>query len=571
MKKIILILLTLLANVSIYAVPRFVKATDNNMSFTGRVLNKADGSVSFDWTGVYMQTAFTGTTIYVNIAESDTAYYNIFIDGRWVTKIKSFGKVPHDVVLAENLRSGKHTVCLQRCTEGQYSLTTIYGVKVDQNAKLSPIKPKKRFIEVYGDSYTCGFGVESNRAEDPFLLETENCNEAYACIIARYFDADYALIAHSGQGIIRNYGDKNQSSNVNMVTRHNQVFDKHDTIAYDFKAYKPDLVMINLGTNDFSPVAIPRVKDFVGNYIHLIRSLQNHYGNVPILCIIPHSAENYLLSAMQVLKDSIARYRNVYMSQPMPGIVNYGYDLGSAWHPNRQGHRKIALTLIPQVAAITKWEIGPINALLNYKENRDWAQISRYYADNVRMKATGQQDKVVFIGNSITDAWTQRQPLFWEQHKNFVCRGISGQTSYQFVTRFREDVINLKPKTVVINAGTNDIAENTGIYDEDITMGNIITMVELAQYHNIKVILSSVLPAKRFSWRPDIDTPEEKIISLNNRIRKYAVENHIPYVDYYAALVAPDRSLKAEYTHDGVHPNKKGYEVMEKTIMPYLK
>ena len=139
------------------------------------------------------------------------------------------------------------------------------------------------------------------------------------------------------------------------------------------------------------------------------------------------------------------------------------------------------------------------------------------------------------------------------------------------MTRFREDVINLKPKTVVINAGTNDIAENTGMYDEDVTFGNIVTMVELAQLHGIRVILSSVLPAKRFSWRPAIE-PEEKIAHLNARIRKYAKEHQIPYADYYSALVSPkDRSLKEGHSVDGVHPNAQGYAVMEKVILPLLK
>ncbi len=569
MKKLLILILSVAASTAAFGAARFVKATDSNVSFTGRVLNNADGSVSFDWTGVYMQTEFSGGTICVNIAESDTAYYNLFIDGRWKKKIKSFGKKAHDVLLADELRRGKHTVSLQRCTEGKYSRTTIFGINVDKEAVLSSVKKKERFIEVYGDSYTCGFGVESNRAEDPFRLETENCNDSYACIIARYFDADYAFIAHSGQGMIRDYGDKNQTSEVNMFTRHDRVFDDHDTIKYDFKAYKPNLVMINLGTNDFSPVAIPEVKAYVGNYLKLIRSLRSHYGDVPVLCITPHSANDYLLAALRVLKDSVEQYCHVHMAQTMPGIVNYGYDLGASWHPNRQGQRKIAMTLIPQVSAITKWDVDAMDGLL-YPNDRDWAQIARYDADNERVMKNEDAERVVFLGNSITDFWPRRHAKFWEKNKHFVCRGISGQTSSQFVTRFREDVINLKPKTVVINAGTNDIAENTGMYDEDVTMGNIITMVELAQYHKINVVLSSVLPAKRFTWRTHIQ-PEDKIVSLNARIRKYAEEHNIPFADYYSALVLPDRSLKEGHSVDGVHPNAKGYEVMEKIILPLLK
>ena len=142
MKKLLILILSVAASTAAFGAARFVKATDSNVSFTGRVLNNADGSVSFDWTGVYMQTEFSGGTICVNIAESDTAYYNLFIDGRWKKKIKSFGKKAHDVLLADELRRGKHTVSLQRCTEGKYSRTTIFGINVDKEAVLSSVKKK---------------------------------------------------------------------------------------------------------------------------------------------------------------------------------------------------------------------------------------------------------------------------------------------------------------------------------------------------------------------------------------------------------------------------------------------
>ncbi len=218
-------------------------------------------------------------------------------------------------------------------------------------------------------------------------------------------------------------------------------------------------------------------------------------------------------------------------------------------------------------SSIVGWEAKEV---MSRQDKLDWAQIGRYRADNERLKAIEDPERVVFLGNSITDFWPRRHAEFWQQHPHFVGRGISGQTSYQFVVRFREDVINLKPRTCVINVGTNDIAENTGTYNEDVTMGNIITMVEQAQMHGIRVILSSVLPAKRFSWRPAIQ-PEDRIASLNARIRKYAEEHHIPYADYYSALVSEtDLSLREGHSNDGVHPNAKGYAVMETVILPLL-
>ena len=149
----------------------------------------------------------------------------------------------------------------------------------------------------------------------------------------------------------------------------------------------------------------------------------------------------------------------------------------------------------------------------------------------------------------------------------YIGRGVSGQSSYQFLLRFREDVIKLSPMLVVINAGTNDIAENTSPYNEEYTFGNIISMAELAKANRIKVILTSTLPAASFGWNPSIKDGADKIVSLNNRIKEYAQKNKIPYVDYYQAMVTGNnRALNPAYTKDGVHPNSEGYTIMESLI-----
>jgi lysophospholipase L1-like esterase len=356
-KRIFLLLLVAAASIHVSAATRFVTATDEHISFTGRVLHNSNGSVSFDWTGVYMQVAFSGRQMSVRIAESDTAYYNVFIDGRWKQKVKMYGKESHDVLLADGLRKGWHTLCLQRCTEGEYSRTTIDGISIDQKAELKKVAPKKRFIEVYGDSYTCGFGVESNRAEDPFRLETENCNDAYACIIARYFDADYALTAHSGMGMVRNWGDAKQVSDENMSHRALRVMDKDASKAYAFNRHRPDIVLINLGTNDFSPVAIPTPEQYAGAYVKLIQTLREHYGEVPVLCIEPHSANAYLHTALQEVQRRTVGMPKVFFANSLQNMVTEQYDMGADWHPNYQGQRKIASCLIPQISAIMSWAL----------------------------------------------------------------------------------------------------------------------------------------------------------------------------------------------------------------------
>ena len=205
------------------------------------------------------------------------------------------------------------------------------------------------------------------------------------------------------------------------------------------------------------------------------------------------------------------------------------------------------------------------------QKNNDWARLGRYEKANKELPAPAKKEKrVVFMGNSITEGWVKIRPDFFEEN-GYIGRGIGGQTSYQFVVRFRPDVINLKPKLVVINAGTNDVAENTGPFDLQTTFGNIVSMVELAKANKIKVILTSVLPAAKFGWNKSIKDAPAKIEALNALIKEYAKKNKIPYVDYYTPMVTgSDRALNPAYSKDGVHPTAAGYEVMEALIKPAI-
>lgn len=205
------------------------------------------------------------------------------------------------------------------------------------------------------------------------------------------------------------------------------------------------------------------------------------------------------------------------------------------------------------------------------QKNTDWARLGRYAKANKELPAPAKKEKrVVFMGNSITEGWVRIRPDFFKEN-GYIGRGISGQTSYQFVVRFRPDVINLKPKLVVINAGTNDVAENTGPFDLETTFGNIVSMVELAKANKIKVILTSVLPAAKFGWNKKITDAPDKIEALNAMIKDYAKKHKIPYVDYYTPMVTgPERALNPAYSKDGVHPTAAGYEVMEALIKPAI-
>jgi lysophospholipase L1-like esterase len=192
---------------------------------------------------------------------------------------------------------------------------------------------------------------------------------------------------------------------------------------------------------------------------------------------------------------------------------------------------------------------------------QDWAQLGEFSSANKElMKSMPQEDRVVFFGNSITIGWLNTMPSFFKG-KAYVNRGIGGQTTPQMLVRFRHDVIDLKPRVVVILAGTNDIAGNTGPISLEEILGNLISMTELARANDIAVVLSSVLPASDYPWRPGLK-PDVKIPALNAMIRNYAEEKDVIYLDYYSAMVNEQHGLDPELAYDGVHPTKEGYEVM---------
>ena len=192
----------------------------------------------------------------------------------------------------------------------------------------------------------------------------------------------------------------------------------------------------------------------------------------------------------------------------------------------------------------------------------DWANLQRYRAADMQLTSSSAAatDRVVFFGNSITDSWA---PYFATMFpgKPYVGRGISGQTTPQMLVRFRQDVIDLKPKVVVILAGTNDIAGNTGPSTLEMIEDNLASMTELAQKHGVRVVLSSVLPVYDYPWRPGLQ-PAPKIVALNDWMKRYAQSVGAVYLDYWTALADDRRGMKAEYSADGVHPNEAGYRVM---------
>ncbi len=192
---------------------------------------------------------------------------------------------------------------------------------------------------------------------------------------------------------------------------------------------------------------------------------------------------------------------------------------------------------------------------------QDWPNLNKYKKDNEQLISDpNSTNKIVFFGDSITEFWSREAPAYFQKNQ-YINRGISGQTTPQMLIRFRADVIALKPQIVVILAGVNDIAGNTGPATLEMITNNIFSMIDLAKAHNIKVILCSVLPAADFPWNPNQD-PASKIITLNSFLLQYADENQISFVDYHHAMVDDHNGLPLAYSADGVHPNKAGYEMM---------
>ncbi|OCB75489.1 GDSL-type esterase/lipase family protein [Flavobacterium crassostreae] len=191
----------------------------------------------------------------------------------------------------------------------------------------------------------------------------------------------------------------------------------------------------------------------------------------------------------------------------------------------------------------------------------DFPNLNKYQSQNIWLQNQPlDPTRVVFIGDSITAFWSAVMPEYF-QNSRYINRGISGQTTPQIYLRFTADVLALKPAVVVILAGTNDLAGNTGPATIKTISETIFDMVELAQNHGIKAIMCSVLPAIDFPWSPN-QNPAARIIALNALLLNYATTHGIAFVDYHSAMADTQNGLPKIYSYDGVHPNKKGYQIM---------
>lgn len=334
------------------------RADAPQIEYVGRTHAPGDGSVSFDWSGTYLSCRFTGGYLAMRVTDTKRNYYNLFIDGELQPRPIVTEGTDSLIVLARDLSFGEHLVRLQKRTEGEQGRTTIHAFLLSSHGELLPAAARReRLIEFIGDSLTCGFGTEGTGKDDPFLPETEDCNDSYACMLARLFDADYVLIAHSGRGLVRNYGDPEPvSAGGTLNHRAGNLFDECDTLAWDFAAARrPDAVVVNLGSNDFSTRPHPSAEKFKAGYARLVGHLRRVYGAVPVVCVAPRVEAEVLDHIRAFVRES--GDDRLYVAAFMQNYCNGDSDLGSCGHPNRAGQRKMAMLIAPYLSTATGWEI----------------------------------------------------------------------------------------------------------------------------------------------------------------------------------------------------------------------
>jgi lysophospholipase L1-like esterase len=347
------------ADLSAKKVKEYVEtpASDTRIEYTGRTLTEGT-DVSYDWAGVYLRVRFNGPSLSIKCSDTKNCWFNLWIDkemGPEADKVFMVGAKDTTIVLAEGLGKGVHEVILQKRTEGEQGRFTVHSF-LTEGELLQANGRKGRHIEFIGDSYTCGYGTESPDKDDPFLAETENCNLTYAAIASRYFGADFNLVSHSGQGICRNYDDFRPG--YNMPDRYSQTFDESVEPAWDQSSapYTPDMVVIYLCTNDFSTARQPHETIFAERYIELLKKVKAAYGeDIPILCL----ASNVTPFSFDYIRNAcmMSGLKNLSYLGLTKGVHNYEDDLGASWHPNYQGHIKVASCVIPYISTMTGWEM----------------------------------------------------------------------------------------------------------------------------------------------------------------------------------------------------------------------
>jgi len=329
---------------------------------TGRTFVNPQGLIEFDWPGITISATFSGTACAIKMDDTGHNYYNVFVDDLPVMIMQVLSDTT--IVIAENLENSEHKLVITKRTEGFQGIATFKGLLIDQHGKLlAQDPPPARKIEFIGNSITCGYGTDSDDRFEDFKPETENNYHSFAPITARAFGAEYHIVAHSGQGVVRNYGYEKQVSPYAMPDRYLQVFDTRKTPLWDFNDWKPDMVVINLGTNDFSTEPHPEETVFNRGYNSLIKTVRSKYGAVPIFCIVGPMTNEPCYSYVKKMVEGNRNFlsdENVYFIGIPTYLMIDEEDLGASMHPNYSGQVKMAAHIVPVISSVMGWEYGRI-------------------------------------------------------------------------------------------------------------------------------------------------------------------------------------------------------------------
>ncbi len=360
------LILALTAAVPVSAV-QTTPASDGRITYVGRTL-AADGDVSFDWSSTYAKISFQGDYLAVRASDTGKDYFNVWIDREMsaeadkVLCINSADTILTIVSSADFSKKGKkpagHTVIIQKRTEADQGRTTFHEFLTDKGL-LQAAPVKERLIEFVGDSYTCGYGIENSVARNRYTPETQNTSKTYCALLARYFDADFITVSHSGMGISRNYDDRDKNARWYMPDRYGCTFDNARQPKWEPGEQKPDITMIYLGQNDFSTERQPMRDPFKRNYKRLIKAIKDYYGeDHPILCVST-KVDKLLFDFVRECVEECG-YKNVYYDGMFQAVhLDNDQELGADWHPNWKAHIKLAYALIPYFSTITGWEMQP--------------------------------------------------------------------------------------------------------------------------------------------------------------------------------------------------------------------
>ena len=362
MKQLLVLAAAMLFSINVLA--EVIPASDSRVVYVGRT-QVVGTDVSFDWTATYFRIAFSGQNLTMRASDTKKNFYNIWIDSPTSAE-------PHRVIavsgndtvielvdpryLAKSRRA-IHEVIVQKRTEGEQGTTTIHEFATSKGTFMPAEGLKERQLEFIGDSYTCGYGIDAPSRKDRFTPETENASRSYAAIVSRYFGADYVAIAHSGMGIARNYNSKFKGWW--MPDRYLQTFDEDSTQVNRWDAAKSDfhpaMTIIYLGANDFSTALAPGYEDFRNHYYRLFGYIKANYGDAhPILCVTTKT-HDYLFNYVRDLVKNCGLENVNYLGYCPAQHLHTDEDLGADVHPNYNGQKKKAYSIIPYIATITGW------------------------------------------------------------------------------------------------------------------------------------------------------------------------------------------------------------------------